>query len=344
MVKYFYLLVATILISCVVYPAIAATSSALPPGYPQTKETVVTMTDLPQGATVHVDNIKVGTVSTIHPSQSLQFGTTPGTHKLQIQALGYQPWTGSFTINSGERKTIMVTLSPMPRKTTTVTPFSTPTPKPVNYLTVEVSPDEATISIDGGYGSNSPVGSPLTDTRSHIKRVTYSISPGTHTIRATAPGYQTHTEQVKIDSGDRSHISITLERDPNYIEMTKFDVKTRPSGASVYVDGKLNGTTPCKVSASVGTHTVVLRLEGYQEQTHTMDLTSTMSQSLSVQLVQGVGPLSTPEPIQTEMVRAATASPSQSTTISSASTQPEETKDVLQYVVYFFRGLFGGKQ
>lgn len=224
--------------------------------------------------------------------------------------------------------------------------YVTPTQTPVSYLTIEVSPDEATISIDGGYGSSSPMGSPLTDTRSHIKRVTYSISSGTHTIRATAPGYQTHTEQVKIDSGDRSHISITLEKDLNYVEMTKFDVKTRPSGASVYVDGKLNGTTPCKVSASVGTHTVVLRLEGYQEQTHIMDLTSTMSQSLSVQLVQGVGPLSTPYPVQTETMRreAPTQSPSPSTNITRASAHSEEPTDVLQYVIYFFRGLFGGEQ
>jgi hypothetical protein len=179
---------------------------------------------------------------------------------------------------------------------------------------------------------------------SHTVGTTHNLLPGIHTIRVTAPGYLTHTEQVRVNSGDRSYISIDLEKDLNYVEMVKFNVKTRPAGASVYVDGKLNGTTPCMVSVSAGTHTVVLRLEGYQEQSYTMDLDSTRHPSISAQLVQSVGPLSTPEPIQTETVRAATASPSQSTTISSASTQPEEPKDVLQYVVYFFRGLFGGKQ
>jgi len=218
------------------------------------------------------------------------------------------------------------------------------TPIPVNYLTVEVSPDEATISIDGGCGSSSSVGSPQTDSRSHINRVTYSVSPGTHTIQATAPGYQTHTELVRIESGDRSYVSITLDEDPDYVEMTKFSVKTRPAGASVYVDDRLNGTSPCTVSASVGTHTVVLRLEGYREQTYVMDLNRTQPQSISAQLVQGVGPLSTPEPAQTEMVRYAAASPPQSTTISSASAHSEEPTGVLQYVIYFFRGLFGGKQ
>lgn len=220
--------------------------------------------------------------------------------------------------------------------------YVTPTQKPVNYLTIEVSPDEATMSIDGGAGIGNPVGSPITDPRSHTKRVTYSLSSGTHTIRVTAPGYQTHTEQVKIDSGDWSHISITLEKDPSYIEMTKFDVKTRPAGASVYVDDKLNGTTPCEVSAGVGTHTVILRLEGYQEQTHTVSLTSTTSQSLSVQLVQGVGPLSTPDPVGTESPKRAEAISSPSGVTTTANLQQEEPGDLLQHVIFFFRGLFGG--
>ncbi len=232
--------------------------------------------------------------------------------------------------------------APAPSHQGPVIVYVTPTQKPMNYLTVEISPDDATISIDGGAGIGNPMGSPITDPRTHTKRVTYSLSPGTHTIRVTAPGYQTHTEQVKIDSGDWSHIFITLERDPNYIEMTKFDVKTRPAGASVYVDGKLNGTTPCKVSASVGTHTVVLRLEGYQEQTHTMNLTSTTSQLLSVQLVQEVGPLSTPDLVGTESPKRAEASASPSGVTTTANRQQEEPVDLLQHVIFFFRGLFGG--
>lgn len=221
--------------------------------------------------------------------------------------------------------------------------YVTPTPRPVvNYLTVEVSPDEATVTIDGGYGSSSLVGPPLTYPGASTKGATYSISPGTHTIRATAPGYQTHTEQVRIYSADHSHVSITLDKDPGYVEMTKFNVITRPAGALVYVDGKLNGTTPCKVSASVGAHTVVLRLEGYQEQIHTMDLTSTMSHSLSAQLVLDIGPLSTPGPIQTETQKHAVASASPPAVTTTTNPQQGEPMDLLQHVIYFFKGVFGG--
>ena len=230
------------------------------------------------------------------------------------------------------KETIVVYVQVPQKVSIGITPTPKPTPLPPGTLTIAVSPSEATVAIDG----------------SRAAGTTHNLLAGTHTIHVTAPGYLTHTEQVRVNSGDRSYISITLDKDLNYVEMTKFDVKTQPSGASVYVDGKLNGTTPCKVSASVGTHTVVLRLEGYQEQTHTMDLTSTMSQSLSVQLVQGVGPLSTPDPVQTEMMRreapTQSPSPSPSTTITRASAHSEEPTDVLQYVIYFFRGVFGGEQ
>jgi len=144
-----------------------------------------------------------------------------------------------------------------------VTP--TQTPKPVTYLTVEVSPDEATISIDGGYGPITPMRSPITGSKSPTKRETYSLPTGTHTIRATAPGYQTHTERFQITSGDRSYIFITLDKDPNYIEpveQASLEVTSSPTGASVYIDNRLNGTTPCAITASVGPHTVMLRLGG----------------------------------------------------------------------------------
>ena len=177
---------------------------------------------------------------------------------------------------------------------------------------------------------------------SHTVGTTHNLLPGIHTIRVTAPGYLTHTEQVRVNSGDRSYISIVLEKDLNYVERVKFNVKSRPAGASVYVDGKLNGTTPCMVSASAGTHTVVLRLEGYQEQSYTMDLDSTRPQSISAQLVQGVGSLSTPEPVRTESPKRAEASVSLSEVTTTANLQQKEPVDLLQHVIFFFRGLFGG--
>mgnify|MGYP000864389158 FL=1 len=224
--------------------------------------------------------------------------------------------------------------------------YVTPTQTPVNYLTVEVSPGEATISIDGGYGPIAPMKSPITGSKSPTKRETYSLPTGTHTIRATAPGYQTHTERFQINSGDRSHISITLDKDPNYVApvyLAGLEVTSCPTGASVYIDGRPNGTTPCTIVASAGPHTVMLRLEGYLDRTETVDLYNTSdlsNQKVFWILTEEGAPLS--QPVQTEPIMHETSGSTSSTAITRASAQSDEPTDVLQYVVYFFRGLFGG--
>lgn len=226
-----------------------------------------------------------------------------------------------------------------------------PTPKPVNYLTVEVSPSNATITIDGGYGPSSPMGSPLTGSNSPTKSVTYSVSPGTHTVRAGASGYKTHTEQIKIDNGDRSHISITLEKDLNYVApvtpvtLASFEVTSHPAGASVYVDGQPNGTTPCTISATAGSRTVTLRLEGYLDRTETVDIRKTSSRTS-----QKVFWILTPEeaqtlpsrPVQTETQKRAVANASPPAVTTMANLPQGEPVDLLQHVIYFFRGIFGG--
>ena len=216
--------------------------------------------------------------------------------------------------------------------------YVTPTQNPVNYLTVEVSPSEATISVDGGYG-------PITSSKSPTKRETYSLPAGTHTIRATAPEYQTHIERFQINSGDRSYISITLDKDPNYVApvyLAGLEVTSHPTGASVYLDGQLNGTTPCTITAPVGPHTVALRLEGYQDRAETVDLCKASDRSTQkVFWILTEGGTSA-APVQKEAVVRETPSPPPLTTITRAGAHAEEPKDVLQFVVFFFRGLFGG--
>lgn len=224
--------------------------------------------------------------------------------------------------------------------------YVTPTQTPVNYLTVEVSPGEATISIDGGYGPIAPMKSPITGSKSPTKRETYSLPTGTHTIRATAPGYQTHTERFQITSGDRSYIFITLDKDPNYIEpveQASLEVTSSPTGASVYIDNRLNGTTPCAITASVGPHTVMLRLEGYLDRTETVDIYKTSGRSTQkifwiLEEVQ----TQPPQQVQTEPVKHGMVSASPSGVTKTANLQQEEPADLLQHVIFFFRGLFGG--
>lgn len=222
-----------------------------------------------------------------------------------------------------------------------------PTPKPATYLTVEVSPPNATISIDGGHGSRFPIGSPLTGSNYSTKSVKYSISPGTHTVKVTATGYLPKTERIQINNGDASYLSISLDKNPDYVEpvtLASFWVTSRPTGASVYIDEQLNGTTPCTITAPVGPHTVALRLEGYQDRAEAVEIRDMHDRTpqkvfwiLTEEEVRGS--LSRPVQTETQKHTVASASPAVTTT---TNPQQEESADLLQHIIYLFRGLFGG--
>lgn len=49
-------------------------------------------------------------------------------------------------------------------------------------------------------------------------------------------------------------------------------ISTRPSGANIIVDGRARGVSPATVPVAAGRHTLVLKLEGYQDLQHTFEV------------------------------------------------------------------------
>jgi len=211
-----------------------------------------------------------------------------------------------------------------------MTPTPTPSPNlPLGTLSVAVSPSQASVTIDGVPYT---IGSRKT------------LQTGTHTIEVKATGYFTKTEQIQMYPGNASHIFISLEKTPGYVDpkdMIVFEVTSHPTGASVYIDGQLSGTTPCTISAPKGSRAVTLRLEGYQDRTETVDLykrSSGTPQKVFWILTEEEAQVSPSQPVQTETQKHAAESASPPTT----NLQREEPLDLLQHIIYFFRGLFGG--
>jgi serine/threonine protein kinase len=66
----------------------------------------------------------------------------------------------------------------------------------------------------------------------------YELSPGTYKIRLNAPHYQEKAEILKLDAGGNVSKDYTL--DPLYM----LEITTNPLGASVWIDGILQGKTP----------------------------------------------------------------------------------------------------
>jgi hypothetical protein len=114
----------------------------------------------------------------------------------------------------------------------------------------------------------------------------HDLTNGTHLVRITLDGYTAEERRVAITAA-RPAQSITVELARQHAALDRVPaapapstpgtvgrfigvlvVDSRPSGASVFVDGRLAGTTPVEVSSvDAGSHALRLELDGYRRWT-----------------------------------------------------------------------------
>jgi hypothetical protein len=134
--------------------------------------------------------------------------------------------------------------------------------KPViipGQILVTSVPDGAQVQIDG-----------RTDPSWLTPYTVTGLKPGQHSIALAKSGFNSESRSVEIASGAKSTLSIHLAQ----LGATLV-VSSQPSGASVYIDGKNAGhVTPAHITvAERGTHTVLVRKDGYLDETTTIALT-----------------------------------------------------------------------
>jgi serine/threonine protein kinase len=94
------------------------------------------------------------------------------------------------------------------------------------------------------------------------------LSPGKHIISASKSGYSSEIRSIDVASG--SKLSMVLHLAPVNALMV---VNSTPPGADVIIDGKPTGrVTPVQFAVEKGSHTVLLRKQGYLDETVTADL------------------------------------------------------------------------
>src|SRR5205085_2788472 len=94
------------------------------------------------------------------------------------------------------------------------------------------------------------------------------IGPGQHTISVSKSGYSTEARTVEIASGNRAVVSLHMAA-VNALLV----VNSTPAGAQVILDGKNTGRlTPVQFAVEKGTHTLLLRKQGFLDETTSADL------------------------------------------------------------------------
>jgi serine/threonine protein kinase len=94
------------------------------------------------------------------------------------------------------------------------------------------------------------------------------LSPGKHMISANKSGYSSEIRSVDVAAGSKSSLLFHLSA-MNALVV----VNSTPPGAEVIIDGKPTGrVTPAQFAVEKGSHTVLLRKQGYLDETVTADL------------------------------------------------------------------------
>ncbi|WP_456365879.1 PEGA domain-containing protein [Thermococcus sp.] len=171
-------------------------------------------------------------------------GTTPlenyripaGIHEVVVKKSTYVPAAYAVQIKANELKTLNVVLVPATGK-----------------LTVNSNPSGAEVYIDGKKVGTTPLRN-------------YTIPEGIHEVAVRKAGYAERAYAISIKYGELKVLNVTLSP-----EMGKLTVKSNPSGAEVYVDGRKVGTTPLEnYTVTAGTHEITLIKDGYQNFTKTV--------------------------------------------------------------------------
>lgn len=142
-----------------------------------------------------------------------------------------------------------------PRYTKRKAPKAAPAPIIIpGQLTVNSTPEGAQVHVDGRTDANWVTPYNLS-----------GLAPGQHTVSVTRTGFATETRAVEIASGSKLFLVVQLAP-----IAAIFSVTSEPAGASIFVDGKnTSRVTPAQINLEKGSHTVLVRKQGYLDETTT---------------------------------------------------------------------------
>ncbi len=215
----------------------------------------LSISSVPAGAYITLDGVYKG------PAPATIGGLDPGSHVVELNAPGYEEWSGRATVYAGKVTSISETLTPLAQPST-------------GAISIASTPASASVSVDGVYYGQTPQGNRL---------LVNSIAAGQHTVTVTLGGYQDYSTTVTVATGQTATVDAVL----NAAGSGSVAITSTPAGATVYFNNQPYGLTPVTVpDLGPGTFPVRLTYAGYQDWTGTAQVNAGATTPLSVQLVQ----------------------------------------------------------
>jgi hypothetical protein len=174
----------------------------------------------------------------------------PGTYTIEAEQSGYQPYTTTVYVSTGQQSTVYC---PLTRLDTS------------GALYVMSAPSGSSITLDGVYKGSTPL-------------TLNNLASGTHILQIDHAGYYDWKSTVEVPAGGTKTISATLNPMPSSTTGWLY-ISSSPGGASVSLDGSSMGVTPVSGSLKLnaiaaGNHAVLLSLAGYQPYSTTASVTA----------------------------------------------------------------------
>ena len=210
---------------------------------------------VPEGADVYMDGAFWGETPVTIGIAS----TTPPGHTIEVRYPGYSAWSQFYPGNPRPGETVFIQAVLVPLQAT-------------GAIYVTSSPPGATVTVDGSASQFTPA--------------TFSaVTAGDHNVQIAKSGFQTTSKTVNVLPGQTTAVDFSLApiAVTGSLQLTSF-----PSGADIYVDGVFKGETGVVIgNLAPGTHSVMLRLAGYQDWTGTVEIQPNQVTILSVDLSPG---------------------------------------------------------
>jgi hypothetical protein len=183
----------------------------------------------------------------------ITFSATVGRHTLEVRETGYSTYSTVLTIAAGNQR-VNANLTPVVVNGT---------------LTIESNPRGADAYLDSVFVGRTPI--------------TVTTSIGRHSVEVREDGYRNNVSNVNVVAGSQ-RLSVNLEA---LVVNGTVTVDGGPRGATVFLDGVSVGNLPTSLTTSLGQHSLVVRLDGYQDFTSTINVQSG-NQRVNVNLTQAV--------------------------------------------------------
>jgi len=205
----------------------------------------------PSNATIIVDGNEVGNTPANIPDLE------PGKHLVEISMEGYENWTESVEVSPDKENQITAVLQ-----------------QSTGSLNIKSKPSNATIIVDGNEVGNTPANIP-------------DLVPGKHLVEISMEGYENWSESVEVSPDKENQITAVLQ------QLTgSLNIKSKPSNATIIVDGNEVGNTPANIADIVpGKHLVEISMEGYENWSESVEVSPDKENQITAVLQQLTGSL-----------------------------------------------------